>query len=356
MIFAQANDLALRMARAFTKKKGVIVLDGAYHGHTLATMEISPYKHRKDGCPTTTKPEFVEVAVQPDAYRGRQSAKAYAADVKAKVDALLERRRPDDETTGVAAMVVESIMSVAGVVVPPPTYLKAAFAIVRGSGGICICDEVQTGLGRAIHDEDKWYAFELHGVDPDIVTLGKPMGNGMPIAAVIATQKIADAFAHGPEYFNTFGGNPVCCAAALAVLDEVDAANLRQNAVLVGNHLRNRLTSRIHSDHNDLGKRPVVTIGDLRGAGLYLGIDLVTDFESRQPATNAANLLCSALVEKHHILTTLDGAGNNVLVVKPPLVFSIQDANFFLDALFTEMDHLATLPQPFLDHAIRTPT
>mmetsp|Transcript_21631 Transcript_21631/g.66684 ORF Transcript_21631/g.66684 Transcript_21631/m.66684 type:complete len:176 (-) Transcript_21631:147-674(-) len=175
----------------------------------------------------------------------------------------------------------------------------------------------------------------------------------MPVAAVIATKRVADAFAEGPEYFNTFGGNPVCCAAALAVLDEVP--RLRASTLKVSRHLKDRLQA--HSRRHAV-PRPVVTVGDVRGCGLYLGVDLVTDFDSREPATAAASLLCTALVAKHAILTTLDGPAHNVLVLKPPLPFSRQDADLFLDALFAEMDHLATLPPAFLssnNHGL-TPT
>jgi len=383
---SEANDLALRMARAFTKKRGVLVLDGAYHGHTLGTVGISPYKFfggGEGGCGGESqgdrkmkypdlKADFTECATKPDTYRGRQSAKAFAADVEAKIESLKKKKKTfigefkkdDDEdifvekeeeedpgggVVGIAAMFVESFMSVAGVVVPPPTYLKRAFEVVRSAGGVCVCDEVQTGLGRAVDSEDQWYAFEQHGVDPDVVTLGKPLGNGMPVGAVVASREIADAFADdGPEYFNTFGGNPVCCAAALAVLDEVQFGGLRANAVDVGAYLKSRITDRMRECSSDDPKgptrRPAVTVGDLRGTGLYLGLELVTDFDSRQPATNAASLLCTALKERHHILTTLDGPFHNVIVLKPPLTFSKKDADLFVDALFDEIDHLATLP------------
>jgi len=339
----EANDLALRMARAFTKKKGVVVLDGAYHGHSVATMEISPYKYRKEN----KNPDYVEVALKPDAYRGRQSSKAYISDVKVKVD-LLEKKG-----FGVSAFFFESFQSCAGLVVPPPTYLNAVVDLVHSRGGICICDEVQTALGRAVDNEDQWYAFETllpKGQAPDIVTIGKPLGNGMPIACVITTKAIAEAFAEGPEYFNTFGGNPVCCAAALAVLEEIP--RLRKNAIAVGNYLKEKLFSIAAKQHRH---RPVVTIGDVRGSGLYLGVDLVTDFDSRQPATQAAAFICSALLREHSILTTLDGPFHNVIVIKPPLCFSLKDADYFLDALLSHMDNLATLPAHILLAAGDTP-
>jgi len=312
-------------------------------------------------------------------------------------------------------------MSVAGVIVPPPTYLQQAFKYVRKRGGVCICDEIQTGLGRTADTDfpNIWYAFERHQVEPDIVTLGKPLGNGMPIACVVTTRKIADAFATGPEYFNTFGGNPVCCAAALVVLDLVEDS-LRKNAIRVGTYLKQRLTQELcgqdsssidddesfkhlvvsnirerekekknyikkqktrrsssagtyssDSEVDDIyakeksqitpprvSKRPrsVVTIGDVRGAGLYLGIEFVTNFASRQPATAAASLLCSALVQKHQILTSLDGPYQNVLVIKPPLCFSKQNAATFINALKTEMLHLDTLPPEYLAGVAPTPT
>ena len=334
---SEANDLALRLCRAWARQRhkgdcGVVVLTHAYHGHTVSCIAISPYKHshpKKRG-----KPAWVEVADAPDAYRGGGRADAVEA-----ACARLEARG-----ITVDALFVESGASVAGVIVPPEGFLAAAFESVRRRGGIVVADEVQTGLGRL---GNVWYAFEGHGVVPDVVTIGKPVGNGLPLAAVVVTRKVSDVFAAGPEYFNTFGGNPVSCAAGLAVLDAIEADDLRGNATRVGAFLKagfERLKCKG-------GARCVV--GDVRGQGLFLGIDLVTGV-SKAPATAEASWICARLVTEHRILTSLDGPGDNVMVVKPPLCFSLSDAAEFLPALEVELGAANALPVGFL--FTRTPT
>ena len=224
----------------------------------------------------------------------------------------------------VGALFVESGASVAGVRLPPEGFLSKAFEAVRRRGGIVVADEVQTGLGRL---GSSWYAFEAHGVAPDVVTVGKPFGNGLPLAAAVVARAVSDAFAAGPEYFNTFGGNPACCAAGLAVLEAIEADGLRANATRVGAELRKGFERLMGLG----GARCVV--GDVRGRGLFLGVDLVTDAASKAPATAEASWICARLVTRHRILTSLDGPGDNVLVVKPPLCFSLSDAAEFLAAL-----------------------
>ncbi|KAJ8601895.1 hypothetical protein CTAYLR_002664 [Chrysophaeum taylorii] len=339
---SEANDLALRLCAAYTKRRGVVVVDGAYHGHTKSVAGISPYKYAYLG----GKPDAVEAVPTPDVYRGSASAESARRDTAAAARKLREDGR------GVSAFFVESGMSVAGVVMAPEGWMRAAFETVRGAGGLCVADEVQTAMGRTGR---WWYAFEAHGVFPDLVTLGKPLGNGMPLAAVVVVGRCADEFAKGPEYFNTFGGNPVCCAAGLSVFDVLKAERLRNNATAVGNHLVRRL--RAIGEDASLDR---VTVGDVRGIGLFLGADLVTDRTTKTPATRYASLLCSALVQRHNILTSLDGPGDNVIVIKPPMCFSIRDADRFLDALHTELRRLNVLPPPILGKnnnvATRTPT
>lgn len=337
---SEANDLALRLCRCYTGRRGTVVVDRAYHGHTLAAIGLSPYKYLHSSFGGRGKPDEVEAARAPDTYRRGASAADAKGDMNAAIDALEERGH------NLACFFVESGMSVAGVVVAPDGYLREAYAVVRARGGLCVADEIQTGLGRT----GDWYAFQTHGAAPDLVTLGKPLGNGMPLAAVVCVGRVAEAFAKGPEYFNTFGGNPVCCAAGLAVLDVVERDRLRENAVEVGAYVADRLR-RLRS----LPGCPV-HVGDVRGAGLFLGADLVVDLATKEPATKAASLICSNLVHKHHILTSLDGQHDNVLVIKPPLCFSRRDADLFLAALEAEMRHLASLGPGALANVAHTPT
>ncbi len=215
---------------------------------------------------------------------------------------------------------VEPILSCGGQIEPPPGYLARAFRQIRQAGGVCIADEVQVGFGRV---GDAFWGFELQGVLPDIVTLGKPMGNGHPVAAVVTTRSIADSFANGMEYFSTFGGNPVSCAAARAVLAEIRELNLREHARRVGNALLGQL-------HALADRHPVV--GDVRGRGLFLGIELVHNCESRQPFPQA----CSHLVNRARemgVLLSVDGPDHNVIKIKPPLVFGEDDAALLVQTL-----------------------
>jgi len=214
-------------------------------------------------------------------------------------------------------------MSVAGVVLPPEDYLKYAVEFVREAGGVFIADEVQTGFGRF---GTSFWAFQQSndGVIPDIVTMGKPFGNGMPLAAVATTRCVAKAYeAIGPEYFNTFGGNPVCAAAGLAVLDVIESDNLQAKAAEIGEYLK--------AGFNNL-KRKLKIIGDVRGSGLFIGIELIRDKKLLTPATEETSFICTKLKEVYAILTSIDGPHENVLVVKPPMVFNKADADRFIFA------------------------
>ena len=205
--------------------------------------------------------------------------------------------------------------------------MRQAFAFVRQAGGLCVADEVQIGFGRV---GSHFWGFETQDVVPDIVTLGKPMGNGHPLGAVITTREIADAFANGMEYFNTFGGNPVSCAIGLAVLAVIEEENLRQNAAETGAHFLQEL-QKLQAKH--------ALIGDVRGMGLYLGIELVTDHHTRTPAAAEAKRISEAMKERG-ILISVDGPLYNVLKIKPPIVFTRENADQVvenLDAVFKEM-------------------
>jgi len=204
---------------------------------------------------------------------------------------------------------------------PPEGYLAACYRAVRAAGGVCIADEVQVGFGRF---GEYFWGFEQQHVAPDIVTVGKPFGNGMPLAAVVTTRSVAEAFDNGMEYFNTFGGNPVCAAAGLAMLEVLRAEGLQQSAAQVGAHLRDELRALAR-------RRPL--IGDVRGQGLFIGIEFIRDSTSLQPATAETSEICSRMKDEHFILMSIDGPGDNVLVIKPPMCFSCADADRVVAAL-----------------------
>ncbi|KAL4716599.1 hypothetical protein ACJJTC_008234 [Scirpophaga incertulas] len=321
---SEANDLALRLARIHTKNKDVITLDHAYHGHLTSMIDVSPYKFNLPGGPE--KPEWVHVAPVPDVYRGKYT---YPKDAKTEeelghlyadeVGVLCQKA--EDNHGGVCAFIAESLQSCGGQVIPPHGYLKKTYEYVRQAGGVCIADEVQVGFGRV---GTHMWAFETQDVIPDIVTMGKPMGNGHPVAAVITTPEIAKSFTDtGVEYFNTYGGNPVSCAIANAVLDVIEEERLMDRAMRVGSHLLSRCEGLKHRHR---------LVGDVRGRGLFVGVELVTDREARTPATAEAKHIINRMREEK-ILISRDGPDSNVLKFKPPMVFSTQDADRVVDTL-----------------------
>ena len=321
---SEANELALRLARAHTGREDIIVLEHAYHGHTNTLIDISPYKF--DGPGGRGKKPWVHVAPLADDYRGsyrRDDAQAGAKYAR-YVAEILERTRAEGRS--VAAYIAETLPSVGGQIVFPAGYLSQVYSHVRGAGAVCIADEVQVGFGRL---GTHFWGFETQGVVPDIVVLGKPIGNAFPLAAVITTDEIANSFNNGMEFFSTFGGNPVACAAGLAVLDVLEEEHLQQNALRVGTHLLEGLKV-LQTRH--------ALIGDVRGSGLFLGIDLVLDRKTREPAARQASYLVNRLRDCG-ILTGTDGPHHNVIKLRPPLVFSEADADFFvktLDAILNE--------------------
>ncbi len=315
---SEANDLALRIARQVTGREDVLVIEGAYHGNTCAVTAISP--NRYDGPGGAGRPATTHEVIQPNRFRGPfgrddpDSGPKYAADVTRALDQLSEsERRP-------AAYIAESLMGTAGVIVHPPGYLSAAFDAVRGAGGLCISDEVQVGFGRV---GSHFWGFQTHGVVPDIVTMGKPMGNGYPLGAVVTTRAIADAFDSGMKYFNTYGGNPVACAVGTAVLDQIEERALQENAAQVGGHLMRRLVT--------LAQRHPV-IGDVRGVGLYAGIEFVTDPDTRHPAGRVARYVAERMKDEG-VLTYSTGTFDNVLKIKPPMTFGRDHAELFVEVL-----------------------
>ena len=316
---SEANDLALRMARVHSGRRGVVVVDGAYHGHTGCLIELSPYKNEGPG--GVGAPDHVRKVVMPDGYRQEHKhgvpnlGTRYADHVAAACDEL------ERAGHGVAAFFCESMLGCGGQVELPPGYLEQAFAHVRRAGGVCLVDEVQVGFGRV---GSHFWAFETQGVVPDIVTLGKPIGNGHPLAAVVTTPEIANSFANGMEYFNTFGGNPVSCAVGMAVLDVIEEEGYQEHARKVGGGLKKDLAS-LMERHS--------LIGEVRGRGLFLGVELVRDRETLEPAAEEASWLVEQMKERGFLLST-DGPLHNVIKIKPPLPFAEENA----DRLVVELD------------------
>jgi 4-aminobutyrate aminotransferase-like enzyme/Ser/Thr protein kinase RdoA (MazF antagonist)/murein DD-endopeptidase MepM/ murein hydrolase activator NlpD len=326
---SEANELALRLARAHTGREDIIALEHAYHGHTNALIDISPYKF--DGPGGRGKKPWVHVAPLADDYRGayRRGDKQAGAKYARHVAEILERTQA--EGRGVAAYIAETLPSVGGQIVFPPDYLAEVYRYVRGAGAVCIADEVQVGFGRL---GTHFWGFETQGVVPDIVVLGKPIGNAFPLAAVITTAEIANSFNNGMEFFSTFGGNPVACAAGLAVLDVLEEENLQQHALRVGAHLIEGLKT-LQTRH--------ALIGDVRGSGLFLGIDFVLDRETREAAPLQASYVVNRLRDCG-ILAGTDGPHHNVIKLRPPLVFSEADADLFVKTLDTILQEDAAQP------------
>ena len=316
---SEANELALRMARTVTGRRETIVVDWGYHGNTQGLIDVSPYKFNRRG--GKGKPDFVEIATLPDPYRGPhkgagpETGRAYARSVAEAVERIRVRNG-----RGPAAFIAEAISGCGGQVVFPEGYFESSFAAVRGAGGLCIVDEVQTGFGRV---GSHFWAHELQGVVPDIVTLGKPIGNGHPMAAVITTPEIARAFANGMEFFSSFGGNPVSAAVGNAVLDVIEKEGLQDNALRTGHLLLGRLEA--------LGQRHPL-IGHVRGHGLFIGVELVRDRQTLEPATEEAGAVINDLRE-NGILVSTDGPFDNVLKIKPPICFGIHEADRLADGI-----------------------
>jgi len=310
----EANELAVRLARTHTGREDVIVQEHAYHGHSATLIDMSPYKFNGPG--GKGKKPWVHVVPMADDYRGfyRRGEPDIGPKYAEHVAQVLQQC--NREGPGVAAFLAETLPSVAGQIVFPAGYLASAYKHVRAAGGICIADEVQVGFGRL---GTHFWGFETQDVTPDIVVLGKPIGNAFPLAAVVTTREIADSFANGMEFFSTFGGNPVACAAGLAVLDVVEEQKLQRNALKVGESWMRALCAL---------QNEFALIGDVRGSGLFLGIDLVNSRESREPATKQASYVVNQLRELG-ILAGTDGPGHNVIKLRPPLIFSQEDAELF---------------------------
>eukprot|EP00051_Salpingoeca_urceolata_P026713 m.478312 g.478312 ORF g.478312 m.478312 type:complete len:572 (+) comp21105_c0_seq1:264-1979(+) len=330
----EATDLAIALSRAHTKSRNMICVDHAYHGHSIAVFAISPYKYEKAKmyepwvqkvpCPNTYSGQF----------RGSNAADQYVATVEAACDKALQNG-------GLGGFIVESGLAVGGAVVLPDRYLERCYAAVRAAGGVCIADEVQVGFGRV---GTHWWNFEQQGVVPDIVTVGKPFGNGMPIAAVVCKKAVAQSFTdRGVEYFNTYGGNPVACAAGLSVIEILKKNDLRQHALDTGSYMLERFQKLV--DRHPL-------LGEVRGTGFFMGLEFVVDRETREPATREVSYIISRLRSEFKILTSIDGPGNNVIIVKPPMCFNKSNVDTFVDAV----DHVLSTLGPIPEDIGNTPT
>jgi len=309
---SEANDLALRLARSYTRRNGVIALEGAYHGWTTATAEIgsSTYDASEPGA---QPPDGLRLVPAPNPYRG-----PYAADAPGAGARYAEPVRA--AAVEAAAFICEPQLGNAGGVIAPPGYLRAAYEHVRAAGGVCIADEVQVGYGRL----GRWFwAFEQQQVVPDIVTIAKPAGNGHPLGAVITTPEIAGALRPRTSLFSSPGGSPVSCAIGLAVLDVIRDEKLQENARRVGDRLRKRL-EQLMTRH--------ALIGAVHGSGLHMGIELVRDRVTKEPATEEAHALCERMLELG-VIVQPTGELDNVLKVKPPLCIGVLDADAFSQAL-----------------------
>ena len=318
---SESNDLALRIARCITGSKETIVLDGAYHGHLSSLIEISPYKHNAPG--GEGPPDFVYSIPLPDSFRGIYRGDNCTADYVNEVKKVIYKINDSSKT--LSAFFVEALMGCGGQIVLPEGFLKKSFELVRMSGGLCIADEVQIGFGRMGTD---FWGFETCGVIPDIVTLGKSIGNGHPLSAVVTTKEIADQFNNGMEYFNSYGGNPVSCAIGEAVLDVIENEGLQENAEIVGSYLIEELF-KIQSKYT--------FIGQIRVQGLFIGIELISNTDTLKPNKTLAAKIVNQMKDAG-ILISIDGPDHNVLKIKPPMVFNLENANELVINLKTIFD------------------
>ena len=312
---SEANEIALRMARHHTGKQGIIVTDFAYHGNTEAVSELGT-----GFMPEAQTTRRVKTFPIPDSYNaldglsGLSLADAYAARIKAAIDDF------EAEGTGFAGILICPAFANEGLVDVPAGFMEKAIGHVRAAGGLYIADEVQGGFGRTGH---QWWSHQAEGVIPDIVTLGKPMGNGHPISGVVTRPDLIDEFGQWGMYFNTFGGNPVSCAAAMAVLDVLEEENLLESAVRVGAHVAEGLRNLQH-DHE--------CIGDVRDKGLFFAVELVTDRETRAPATELAGKLINLMRDKGVLISRI-GRHDNILKMRPPMSFATEHAVLLLATL-----------------------
>lgn len=307
---SEANDLALRMAKHYTGHNGIIVTAEAYHGNSELTASFSPSLGAQSPLGT-----WIRCVSGPDSYRNDPETLGQAMAAEVTEQAYLLKRNGD----GLAAFIADSLFSSDGIYSHPAVLGPVAEA-VRAAGGLFIADEVQSGFGRS---GEKFWGFQRHGVDPDIVTMGKPMGNGYPVAGLAVVGDVVGSFGRDTRYFNTFGGNGVAMAAAMATLEVIRNENLQANAERIGKMLRDGISALA-------ARYPVMD--DVRGAGLYIGVELVSDTKARTPDAATATQIVNRLRE-HRVLISATGPGANILKIRPPLVFSEGDVDLFLTKL-----------------------
>ena len=309
---SEANDIALRMAEGMTGKRGIIATDATYHGNTSLVSQLSKSNEPTVGFGLN---QYIKFVSAPDSFRNPDpDGTAFA---EAVAEQIAEHEKTGD---GFAALVVCPYFLNEGFPDHPDGWLKPVANVVGKAGGLLICDEVQSGFGRT---GTHMWAHQKMGIVPDIVTMGKPMANGHPVGGVATRSEILSKFRKGYRYFNTFGGNPVSCAAAMAVLQEIEDRNLISHAKTVGDHARARL---------NLLKQKYEFIGDVRGSGLIFGAELVLDRESKDPASEFTDRVVNAMRHRGIIHSKL-GRYKNTLKIRPPMPFSVENADLLFDTL-----------------------
>lgn len=317
---SEANDIALRMAEGVTGKRGIIATDATYHGNTSLVSQLSRSNVPTVGFGLDQYFRFVDA---PDSYRNPDpDGTLFAASVAAQIDAL------ETDGTGFAALLVCPYFLNEGFPDVPDGWLQPTAQVVARAGGLLICDEVQSGFGRT---GTHFWAHQKMGVTPDVVVMGKPMANGHPVGGVVANHDVVGAFRQGYRYFNTFGGNPVSCAAAMAVLEEMESQDLQASALRVGQYARSRL---------DALAAKYDVIGDVRGSGLIFGAELVLDRTSKAPASAYTDRVINEM-RARGVLHSKLGRHKNTLKIRPPMPFSMQNADLLFDTLD---DVLAQMP------------
>ncbi|WP_174232025.1 aminotransferase class III-fold pyridoxal phosphate-dependent enzyme [Roseovarius sp. EL26] len=312
----EANELALRLARAHTGVKGMITPDHGYHGNTTGVIDVSAYKFNAPG--GVGQPDWVELVEVADDYRGqfKRDDPDRAGKFADLIDPAIAKLQSNGH--GLAGFIAETFPSVGGQIIPPKGYLAKVYDKIHAAGGVCIADEVQTGLGRL---GEYYFGFEHQGALPDIVVMGKPIGNGHPLGVLVTTRAIADNFANGPEFFSTFGGSTLSCRIGKEVLDIVDDEALQENARVMGE----RLTQGLQQIETEFS-----CVDDVRGMGLFLGVELINSDGSEGTA------ICKYIKNRmrdHRILIGSEGPKDNILKIRPPLTIEAEDVDMILHSL-----------------------
>ena len=311
---SEANELAIRMVESFTNKKNILVSEGGYHGSTSKCIELSHYKFSNKGGKGASK--NTHVFPLPDKFRGKHRGKSCGVKYVNEVEKIIEKMKSNGDLVG--ALLIEPIISCGGQIELPKDFLKNVYKIIRNEGALCISDEIQTGLGRV---GDKFWGFELYDIIPDIVTIGKSFGNGHPISAVVCKKEIAEKFNNGMEFFSSFGGNPVSCAIANEVLNEVKNKKLQKNSKKIGNYIISEI-SKLTT------KFPIIS--NVRGKGLFIGFELTN--KDLQPLPLQTKYLVNR-IKDFKILLSSDGADKNVVKIKPPIIFNKQNVDYLIKSL-----------------------